>query len=242
MRVMGFLTRCAVGAFLTVLGVAAASACSQTLSELAPFPCAQDNSCPAGLTCVAGVGCTTGVLYDQACGDGGSPCAEGKCVAGLCLPSCQTGPACDPGRVCSYPPLPPNQTPSVASCILDCSATPCPSGLSCQQLDGTKKGCVSSPALASLDQPCATPQDCQVLYGATPLPFTCSRGVCAPFCVSPGDSCADPKRTCNAVLPVEYSGCLVDCTMGQPCPAGLTCASSLAGVNIRVCVNATISP
>ena len=209
-------------ASLVVLAVAAlvGASCARTLEEIAPFPCANDRTCPDGFTCVGGTTCRPGRALDAACATG-DRCAEGDCVAQRCVPRCVAGATCAGGRVCSYPPG--AESAPGAYCLLDCAATPCPAGLECQPLYGERKGCVTRTASASLDKPCDAPQDCQTRYGVTYLPITCARGTCATFCADGVAPCADPRRRCHVGEPVIQSGCLLDCGGGGACPEGLAC-------------------
>jgi hypothetical protein len=225
---------------LGVAGVAVATAiaCADKLEDLAPFPCADDGTCPIDFTCVDGKSCKAGVAVDRACSTL-TQCAEGSCVGGACLPPCVSGGGsiCGPGRVCSYPP--PGESSPLARCVVDCSAGTCPAGQECVGLFGGTKGCVTPAARAALDKACNKPEDCQTRYGITFLPITCARGTCVPFCATiatpsaPAPTCADPARFCHVADPVLESGCLVSCDDGDGgtrlCAEGLKCEPAANG-------------
>lgn len=227
----------AVLAFVVGIGLA----CADTLEDLQPFPCANDGTCPTSYTCVRG-SCREGAALEAACTLGAVACAEGDCVGNICVPRCRSdgsGPICDPGRVCSYPP--PGESGPLAYCVIDCgSGAPCPRGLTCEPLYGTVKGCISTAAKVSLDRSCDVAEDCSTKYAnPTFLPVSCARGTCAQFCSTtttpPPVRCADPARVCFVGDPILQSGCLVDCSNGQPCPDGQTCKESPTDPAVKMC-------
>jgi hypothetical protein len=215
------MKRAFVTLFVLLGGIAIA--CAERLEDLAPFPCANDGTCPPSYSCIKDVGCKRGSTLDRACEPRGAGCAEGTCVGGICARHC--GPSdrvCDPGRICSYPP--PGESAPLAHCLLDCTTTDtCPEGLECFPLYDDKKACVTTASKRSIDRACATPADC-LRAGVTFLPISCARGTCALFCSAvPAVKCADPTRTCFIGDPVLNSGCLTDCTTSGTCLEGLSC-------------------
>lgn len=90
------------------IGIVVIAACNMNLAELAPFPCAQDRSCPAGLTCDETNACvspssgggTTGSKTPAA--DGNDAQANGcPSVIAACSPACGPLAACIKGRCVS---------------------------------------------------------------------------------------------------------------------------------------------
>lgn len=108
--------------------------CAKELSELQPFPCAKDGTCPGGLSCIPNLGCAQPQV-DTPCTratrcDLAAPGAQ--CTFGVCAPECggATSPSrgCGNGRVCSHASAP-------GACLLDCGGgQSCPGGLVCKPL------------------------------------------------------------------------------------------------------------
>lgn len=224
-----------------VLTVIAAAGCALPLSDLAPFPCAADQSCPGELACVPGVGCTAARL-DALCFDTTDCRLAGDGVAcrqGLCAPSCQAGQGCAAGRVCS-------SRDAAGTCLLGCAiGQDCPQGLVCKDLwYGGKRACMlettTIPACTEFVS-AATLRSCGLANFTTP----CSDGSrCAAdsYCAGNGQCFCNPGfalvscggQTCSGSCPspnwwcvpqAELQSCLATSTWG---PQVLHCADGRA--------------
>lgn len=197
--------------------VALGAACLPSLEDLTPFPCAQDTSCPRGLSCTPGVGCVTASL-DSPCVVGATNCAgageAASCALGLCTIGCDERRTCPAGHVCSAP-----AAAGAGVCVPDCAANQaCPPGLTCRPLGfETAKGCLGAGGGAALDAPCQREEECSNA-GST---VTCSVGVCATPC-GPTLPCA-AGHLCSSYQNRKAGACLPDCSDGGSCPQGLQC-------------------
>jgi hypothetical protein len=92
------------------LSLLLAAGCAQDLTDLAPFPCAGDGTCPESLTCATSITAEPGGTCVAECSSS-IECEEGsRCSqvdgAGACLPECEPfGTDCDPGTTCRLQPL-----------------------------------------------------------------------------------------------------------------------------------------
>ncbi|MHB8874294.1 MAG: hypothetical protein ACYC8T_11455 [Myxococcaceae bacterium] len=138
-------------ALLALALLSALAGCAKDLSELAPYPCALDQTCPLGLVCVPGVGCTAAKLDGLCSAETDCTQAGGACRLGICAPSCE--PACPEGRVCA-------KAGEGEACAVECGdGGACPAGLECKDLwYGGRRGCLRpeltpSACLATVPQP-----------------------------------------------------------------------------------------
>lgn len=214
------MRRCCFAALLLLL-----ASCAKDSSELKPFPCGKDGSCPTGWYCVPQRGCaeladltalkpfpcteTKGAL---SCPTGWYCVTETGCMEATDLPRLEPFPcrtewsgakSCAEGFFCV----------TNVGCTRDLeghipfpcpTSGACPSGLAC--LPG--KGC----AHAVPDAPCSPSVDCS----SAGSDFTCRMGICAQECTN---ATCPSGRSCSTA----DSTCLLDCTSGQTCPAGLEC-------------------
>lgn len=203
------ILRAAVACGLLVAGWIA---CAPRLEDMTPFPCANDGTCPLGLSCTPGVGCVRASL-DSPCGPSTDCSGAGAtCTLGLCTIGCDEKRPCAPGHVCSAP-----ASAGTGVCTPDCTAAaPCPPGLSCRPLYGEAKGCIGTNEKSTLDGPCEVTEDCA--SGASSV--TCSFGACTTGC-NPTRPC-DAGHICSAYKTGD-GACLVDCTSSNACPQGLEC-------------------
>src|SRR5262249_20117243 len=136
------------------------AACIPQLEDMTPFPCANDGTCPSGLSCTQGVGCVRAAL-DSPCVSGVTNCStagEGAtCTLGICTVACDEKRPCGSGHVCSAP-----LAAGTGVCVADCTAdSACPQGLSCRPLGhDNASGCLGPGQKAPLDGPCAADGDC----------------------------------------------------------------------------------
>jgi hypothetical protein len=211
-----------------------AAACLPSLEDMTPFPCADDGSCPRGLSCTPTVGCVRATL-DSPCVVGATNCAgagEGaSCALGLCTIGCDERRTCPTAHVCSAP-----SAAGAGVCVPDCAANQaCPPGLTCRPLGfETAKGCLGSGGGASLDAPCERQEDCSSAGSNA----TCSLGLCATPC-GPTLPCA-AGHLCSAFQSRKDGACLPDCTGSGSCPQGLQC-KAIGYEGKRACVGADAS-
>lgn len=190
--------------------VVAVHACAKTARDLAPFPCANNLTCPEGLACVGGK-CTQGQI-DAICttGDDPSDCGPGaRCSAttgiGVCGEPC-TSDTCQQGRICSD---------SVnGSCLINCNdGAPCPNNMVCKtRAFDNNKICVAPPACTAVMNVRACVAGCEADR----------------FSVS----CANSTFTCPAhsTCDVASTGCTCDAGLaGITCPGGDSCQPNCQG-------------
>ncbi len=190
-------------------------ACIPSIEDLTPFPCANDGTCPRGLSCTPTVGCVRAAI-DSPCVAGQTDCAGAAngavCELGLCTVACDERRPCAAGRTCSVP-----ASAGEGVCALACTPeSACPPGLSCRPLGyGDAMGCLGSTGRSSLGGPCARTTDCEGAGTAA----MCLLGVCTTPC-GPTRPC-DPGRVCSGYR--GDGGCLPECTGGERCAQGLEC-------------------
>jgi hypothetical protein len=197
-------TRRVLGGIALAATLVGACTSDEILSSLAPFPCANDHTCPSGYTCEADAGgCIQSYLSISGGGGSGKPvdavcqgtdaCNDAECIYGVCAPISQAGSGsdeCGAGRVLVS-----------SNCFLDCSSSACPSQLTCTWVLGGQVGdtlakvCISPAQAAVQNQSCSDASPCGT-YGVGG-PYSCEDNAC--------------------VLPC-YGGT-------KPCPPGLTCTS-----------------
>ena len=157
--------------------------CAKELSELSPFPCALDQSCPLGLVCVPGIGCTAARLDGLCTPETDCAPAGGSCRLGICATGC--APACAPGRVCA-------RSAGEEACVVDCAdGGVCPAGLQCKPLwHGDRRGCL--PAERTPAACLATVPEAKPVCGAASFNVPCGNGkscVENSHCLPNGTSC-----------------------------------------------------
>ena len=213
--------RAAVALLLAALG----AGCAKELSELRPFPCAKDRTCPLGLVCDPAAGCVSAKLDALCAPDTDCGAAGAECLLGVCATRCAAG--CAPGRVCA-------SAVDGGMCVADCGdGGACPAGLACKPLwVGGRHGCLP----AEVELPACQSEEAlpAPACGAGSFTVTCSNGhVCAAnsACKSGGVSCSClpgfvswncvTHAQCSAAAPCAYPNwwCL---------PQGITstCAST----------------
>jgi hypothetical protein len=205
------------GAALAALALGALS-CAKGLSDLQPYPCAKDGTCPDGLSCTQG-NCVAAAL-DSPC-DSSTTCSSAgsgvSCNFGACVPACALG-VCGAGRVCS-------DASGSGSCLFDCSnGQLCPNGLTCANLfyQG-KRGCTAAgagpAACASVDTPGPVVSCNQANFNVS-----CGNGQSCPtdsICIT-GNKCL-----CGDFFNyVDCSGRV--CTPASPCGPNWFCAPQTA--------------
>ena len=108
-------------------------ACAKGALDLAPFPCADDNGCPAGTLCLPGSAADAGSScvapqVNALCAttaDCAGVSATAVCDQGRCRAACNSGAGCAGSDLCSS-----SSGPGV--CLTACtSGATCPAGLSC---------------------------------------------------------------------------------------------------------------
>ncbi|HUS28501.1 MAG TPA: hypothetical protein VMZ53_08330 [Kofleriaceae bacterium] len=186
--------------------------CAKTASELSPFPCADDLTCPAGLGCVAGQ-CQTAVL-DAICTAGSDPtdcsvaaagavCSKQSTVLdiGACEVPCGAG--CAAGRACSF-------SDNHGFCLVDCngSSTVCPPNTICLPRDDGHKVC-TPPSIGcrtvSNARRC-TSRFCE----SRSTEVTCPDGVAT---CPEGATCSSNSRSCTC----DDNRQPIACDNDQPC-------------------------
>lgn len=203
--------------FLAVILLAVA--CAKKLSELEPYPCANDGSCPDGRACTPDMVCAPAKI-DSICRAGETDCttaaAGGRCALGVCGEPCDgTRLTCPEGRVCTVA----MGAGGEGACVKPCEdAAGCPPHLTCRQLDvrdgKVVRACLSPTEKSSLGGTCKTKSDCTGQGSA----LECFAGVCSLPCKSQ-DECA-PEFLC----PSGGGGCLRDCTTDTAaCDADQSC-------------------
>lgn len=211
-----------------------AVACLPSLDDLTPFPCADDGTCPRGLSCTPTVGCVKATLASP-CVAGVTNCAgagEGaSCALGLCTIGCDERRTCPAQHVCSAA-----AAAGAGVCVPDCAADQaCPPGLTCRPLGFAEaKGCLGSGGGAALDAPCARQEDC----ASAGTNAVCSLGLCATPCGPTLPCSAD--HLCSTYQSREDGACLPDCTTSGSCPQGLQC-KPIGYEGKRACVGAEAS-
>jgi hypothetical protein len=172
------------------------ASCAKDARGLVPFPCAEDGTCPSGLSCMPGVGCVV-PSQDAPC-DRGTQCTiAGKgygCGLGTCTVPCRDG-VCDPGRVCVHQDGEP-------WCLLDCTAAACPDGLVCRDTYvGGGKVCVGAAVSFPACVRVAIASECQAVpvpafqCGASYFTVACGNGR---FCTVNSTCSTDGQHcTCN---------------------------------------------
>jgi hypothetical protein len=203
---------------LTIAGVIlglVVIACIPSLEDLASFPCANDGSCPRGLSCTPGRGCVRASI-DSPCVAGHTDCEGAQqgsiCALGLCTVPCDERRPCAAGHTCSSPP-----SAGEGACTPTCGDDEsCPPGLACRPLGyGNARGCLGPIASSPLGGPCDTSEGCAGGGSAV----SCHLGVCTVPC-SPESPC-DKGQLCSS-----YRGsgaCLPECTNDERCAQGLEC-------------------
>jgi hypothetical protein len=190
-------------------------ACIPSLDDLERFPCANDGSCPRGLSCTPGVGCVRAAI-DSPCIVGQTNCASAgqgaTCALGLCTVACDERRPCGSGHTCSSPP-----SAGEGVCTPTCGEDgSCPPGLTCRPLGyENARGCLGPISKSPLGGPCETTASCD----GSGTAVECILGVCTVPC-SPEKPC-EKGQLCSALR--EGGGCLPDCTNGERCAQGLEC-------------------
>jgi len=196
---------------LFILSGLLALSCAKPLSQLDPYPCAADLSCPEGLACVAGV-CDTPVL-DAIC-TAETRCAEAGAGAacssyGICATSCTNGSGCGPDRVCSTP-------TGAGTCLASCTnGEACPERLECQPLwvDG-EKGCMKPAGSVAACAGFATSSQCNFCQDSASWSVACGGFTC------PRWSTCGSNNMCNCpswTTAVDCTG--TKCSSTHPCSA-----------------------
>jgi hypothetical protein len=207
------------GAIAVVLTTYAA-ACAKDLSQLEPFPCAKDGTCPDGMACVPGTGCITPRIDSPCTADTDCKKAsvDATCILGACVTICDRVP-CPEGRTCVRTTVPaerPNDSPVAgAACMLPCDTGSCPAGLVCVQLGTGQNVCTNGtiPDYVPIGAPCVDGK-CPGHDGSV----ACSGGTC----VKRGCPC-EPGMICTRREGGSLGVCLPDCTGGEACPSGSVC-------------------
>lgn len=179
--------------------------------------CINGAACPAGQTCIADAGQTLGW------------CADVNCVGDAeCQPPPPTGTA---PAVCGAI----NDTAD--ACLLDCSAgQTCPDGMSCFAGFACVWNEVPPPPPVApfygdcVDNPVAT---CQPGETSCLTDAGLTGGACSQGCPNAAACPAAPPTGTAPVACQDLDGagnrCLLDCSGGQACPVGMTCAPVGAG-------------
>jgi hypothetical protein len=189
----------AVLAFAAVAAIGFACTGQDVLSDLTPFPCANDGHCPDGYTCRADAGCvgSQGLgnkNVDDPC-EGTDECPDyAGCTYGVC-----------PGKTDSQDQCPSDRIYIGGYCLHPCgTAAPCPNGLVCAPVPAGSSNlawvCISAVLAAEQDAPCLTNGGVACpSHGNTQL-YHCIGGTCVLQCDStsmpcPSDHpvCADPS-------------------------------------------------
>jgi hypothetical protein len=107
------------------------AACFKSASELSPFPCAMDLTCPSGLGCVSG-NCVAAAM-DATCTSGNDPTSCGAAIGAQCSASVGLGSATGNTMTGSGSPI----QPLTGACEVPCNPS-CPAGRNCSsnQPDG----------------------------------------------------------------------------------------------------------
>jgi hypothetical protein len=217
------------------------ASCAESADELTPFPCASDQTCPAGLACVGDV-CATAEL-DALCTRGDDPtncaAADPNAVCAIhpsshltaALGACEVpcAPGCPFGRSCS------SQGPD-GMCLVDCTDdTGCPPNTVCTPRNfDSRKVCLPPGIDVEECQSVKSPQACNSLCGTPTIQdqlcpngmSTCPHGsTCSAdsgFCMcGPGTQAVDCSgQPCNGQCSANNWWC-------QPVAAAATCASDL---------------
>ena len=211
---------------MAAAALALAAGCAKDAASLSPFPCAKDNTCPAGLACLPGAGCVKPAA-DAICaadGDCTGGAASLSCSVGRCLEACSAGAGCASGRTCT-------SAAAAGVCVADCGAgQACPVGLICQDAWG-KKSCL--PDGAGQGAACSAEG---LSCGPKGAAAVCSSGKCEQACAN-GAGCP-ATRVCSTTKGAGV--CLSDCTAGAACPAGTTCGP-LLDVAKKGCLAANVA-
>ena len=207
-------------------------ACAGSVDALAPFPCANDHTCPGDLACMGSrctpcaaptLACSSACIDPTSdpdhCGGCGVVCPGGACFGGLC--GCKPAPG---GGTCTVAP--------------QCG---CTQGSKCARVGGAAEGCVAV-GTGGDGASCKTDSDCIA-------PDTCASGLCTPTCTG---SCAGSNSEC---LPVSldgadlgYSACATHCNPEDPlhadgthgaCATGETCIGSNETMGATLCIPST---
>jgi len=159
------------------------AACAEDPLALAPFPCADDGSCPAALTCAAGLG-----------DDGG----------GVCLPECTSSVDCEDGWRCAA-------VGAANACMEECTpfGTDCVGATTCRIEPASDEGytatCLAVSAghgmLGACDSSLDCPGNASCARASEAEPFTCR-----PHC-DPTHACRR-DMTCQPLLPSGAGVCL----------------------------------
>ncbi len=231
-------------ALAALLAIVLAAACAPSLSDLAPFPCATDGTCPSSFNCDMSTmecvstssGCTTACQAPFVCNGGTCACPT-PAGGGTCdvFPPC----GCSPTETCSHPNATTPEfcesagsTPFYAPCTLD---SDCVAGAACVD-DVCEPPCAASSDCTSG----GGNRDCIQITDANdqniPGFLTCSAG-CNPLAPNLTDSahpfaCSGGGR-CSASTTgaTECFGKPATGTQGSTCTSGADCAPKYACVN-----------
>lgn len=219
---------------LLLVGLAfMALACAKKLSDLQPYPCATDSSCPDGLACGPESTCVTATI-DAVCRAGETDCTAatpgGRCALGACGQPCDGNrQECPAGRVCSVSP----GAGGAGGCLRGCSSDgDCPPSLRCRVLDSREGknilACLGPTAVSSIGGSCEDTPDCTA-QGAS---LECINGVCTRRCSTTSE--------CGAgyLCPPGGGGCLRDCSTSVTCEADQVCKPLWTGGQ-RACMSPT---
>ncbi len=212
---------------LLALVLLVVAGCSKSLSQLAPFPCAKDGTCPDGYDCTSARQCVV-----RASCAGGEDCS-GTCVdlttdernCGACGAACLAGQSCC-GSACT------DTTTSTTNCG-SCGRA-CGGALTCLQ---GQCGCAGG--LTACGTSCADVEsdaaNCGTCGASCGTHGVCSGGVCgcAPGYTQCGSACVDLTTDAS-----NCGACGAACKLNGVCSASAcVCPSTFPDVCGNACVN-----
>jgi hypothetical protein len=221
---------------VSILLVLVLASCASSLDSLAPFPCAEDGTCPTGFVCdsasktcaacpspslVCSSACIDPANDPSNCGGCGIACASGMCGAGQCI--CSTAPG---GGACTVSP--------------QCG---CGSGEKCARQNGAPESCVGV-GTGGPGASCASDSDCDEND-------VCFVNLCTPTCTGK-ESCTGAHAECLSIyyggVSQGYSGCATHCDPLAPrradashsaCTVGQSCVGASYTKGATYCIGST---